>query len=256
LRLAGPLVSPDGRHRAEVRVAGGLEKIVISGRPVRGWPAWKPNVRNGSPGPIMLLGWSGDSRWVFYAIDPQGSASLLADGLLLDAISVEGDTRRVAPTLGGADYRTWCGGRLVLTAGYDRLAGHHKQLVTAKPSEWKVRPLVREPGRAWGSLACDGRSVVVQSTRDTGSNTSSTFVRWSLWRVGLDGSMRRLTSPPPGYADASPHVAGDAVFFVRSRAGVGRVYALRDGKLLGPFASLGFRTGFYGHTDWPYSVRR
>jgi hypothetical protein len=255
-RPRGVFVSPDGRSTATVRVSGASETIRAGGTTLLTLPRWSPNASNGSPGPLMLLGWSGDSRWVFYAIDPQGSASLLADGLLLDAISVEGDTRRIAPTLGSADYRAWCGGRLVLTAGYDRLAGHHKRLVTARPSEWTVRPLVRQPGRAWGSLVCDGRSVVVQSTPDTGSNTSSTFVPWSLWRVGLDGSLRRLTSPPPGYADASPHVAGDAVFFVRSRAGIGRIYALRGGKLLGPFASLGPETGYYGHTDWQYSVRR
>ena len=93
-------------------------------------------------------------------------------------------------------------------------------------------------------MACapDGRSVVVQS--QPASNDASFFTtRWQLWRVGLDGSRRQLTSPPAHYADESPRFSRDGrtIVFVRSRQGRGQVYALRGRKLTGPLLSLGYR---------------
>jgi hypothetical protein len=254
----GAIVSPDGRLTADVRGAAGKQAIRVGGKTVLALPRWSPNARNGSPGPIMLLGWSGDSRWIFYAIDPMGSQSIIADGVFVRAVSLDGTSRAVAPALANDDYRAWCGGRLILTAGLDRIAAHNKRLVVAAPPTWTTRALVSAAGRAWGSLACapDGRSVVAQSAPDAGTDMSSVLAHWSLWRVGLDGSQRRLTSPPAGYSDDSPRYSGDGrtLFFVRSRTGVGRLYALRSGRLLGPFASLGFQLGYYGHHAWPYTV--
>jgi hypothetical protein len=254
------LVSPDGRLTANERISGGKDTIRIGGKTVLSLPRWSPSAKNGSPGPIMLLGWSGDSRWVFYAIDPMGSASIIADGVLMQAVSVNGTVRTVTSGLAYDDYRTWCNGRLILTAGGDRIAAHHKRLVTVAPPAWRPKALVPVAGQAWGSIACapDGRTVVVQSQRDAGTNMSSVWAHWALWRVGFDGSQHRLTSPPPGYSDDSPRFSNDGrtLFFVRSRRGVGRVYGLRNGKLLGPFASLGYQLGYYGHHAWPYSVRR
>jgi len=253
-----PLVSPNGRLRVAVRISGGKETIRVGARSVLSLPRWSPTLQNGSPGPIMLLGWSGDSRWIFYAIDPMNSASIVADGVQVRAVSLAGTVRSLAPALANDDYRAWCAGRLVLTAGGDRIATHHKRLVTAAPPSWTAKTLVSAPTRAWSSLACapDQRSLVVQSQADAGSDMSSVWAHWSLWRVGLDGSQRRLTSPPPGYSDDSPRFSRDGrtLFFVRSRKGVGALYALRGGRLLGPFASLGFQLGYYGHHAWPYSV--
>jgi hypothetical protein len=258
----GVLRSPDGRWTATLRVARGEQTIWVAAPNKTGYAVltlarWAPNLRNRSPGPLMLLGWSGDSKWIFFAIDPGGSASIIADGISMQAVSIElGGVHRVATMLGYDDYRTWCGGRLVVTAGGDRIAAHNKRLVVTAPPAWKARPLVRGPSRAWGSVACapDG-SVVIQSAPARGTNMTSVYVRWSLWRIS-NGKLRRLTSPPQGYSDDSPRFSRDGtLFFVRSHRDVGRVYALRGGKLLGPFASLR-NAGFYGHHDWPYSLRR
>ena len=115
-----------------------------------------------------------------------------------------------------------------------------------------ARPLLHAPQRAWGSIQCapDGRALVAQSA--PASNDPRFFAtRWALWRVGLDGSLRRLTSPPRGVADDSPRWSRDgrSILFVRSRLGSGRLYAWRDGRVLGPFAWIGYRHGYYGHRD-------
>jgi hypothetical protein len=250
------LRSPDGKRQVTVRIAGEKQVIQVDGRGVLSFPRWRPFVKNGSPGPLMLFGWSGDSRWVFFAVDPMGSQSIIADGVQLQAVSVDGAVRDIASALANDDYRAWCGGRLVLTAGGDRIATHNKRLVVTAPPQWKVQRLVRDPRRAFGSVACmpDGRSVVVQSQRATGLNITSTQAHWSLWKVA-GSKLVRLTSPPAGHSDDSPRYAGGTLFFVRSHYDVGRVYALRDGKLLGPFATL-YGPGYYGHHNWEYSVRR
>jgi hypothetical protein len=210
-----------------------------------------------TPGPIVLLGWSGDARWIFFTIDPGGSGSIMADGLTLQVVSVNGGAaHRLAPMLAYPDYLAWCGGRLVFSAGIDRVAVHDKQLDVASPPDWRVRPLVRSPGRSFGSLVCapNGRSVVVQSQA---SSTDADFfgTHWSLWRVGLDGSTARLTSPPAHHADESPDFHAGVLYFVRSERGRGELYALRGTRLLGPLLSLGYSAGYYGHRAWPYTVR-
>jgi hypothetical protein len=146
----------------------------------------------------------------------------------------------------------------VFTGGRDRIATNTKRLLVASPPDWLPRPLVSARGRAWGSIACapDGRSVVVQSQRKS-VDANFFATRWALWRVGLDGTRTRLTSPPAGSADESPRFSPDrrTLYFVRSKGGRGSLYALRGGRVIGPLLPLGYQLGFYGHRDWPYAVR-
>jgi hypothetical protein len=75
---------------------------------------------------------------------------------------------------------------------------------------------------------------------------------WALWKLRLDGHDVRLTRPPKGFVDESPRVSKDGrtILFVRAHRGNGSLYALRDGKLVGPLLSLGHELGYYGHTNW------
>jgi dipeptidyl aminopeptidase/acylaminoacyl peptidase len=238
-RPSRAVVSADGRFRAIVRVTGSGKTlhnaIVVNGRPVYSVNVSGDTSGLDSPGPIVLLGWSGDDRWIFFAVDPGSSASIAADGLILRVVSRRGgNPHRIATMLACRDYRTWCGGRLVLSGGGDRIATNNKRLLVTSPPDWRARPLVQASGRAWGSLACapDNRSVVVQSQPESG-DANFFATRWALWRVGPDGTRTRLTSPPAGEADESPRFSPDGrtLYFVRSRQG-------------------------RGHRDWSYSVRR
>ena len=263
-RAPGPLRSPHGRFAATVRVTGRRTTLRNTiwvrdmrtgrSRPVYSAKVWGNTCCLTSPGPIELLRWSGDDRWIFFAIDPGGSGSIAADGLILRVVPASGGpAHRVATMLVNDNYLAWCGGRLVFTSGNDRIAVHHKQLEIAAPPDWRPRPLVLAPGRAWGAIACapDQRSVVVQSQPQS-ENANFFATRWQLWRIGLDGSQSRLTSPPAHHADESPQFSRDGrtILFVRSREGHGEVYALRGRRLVGPLLSLGYQSGFYGHQDW------
>lgn len=259
-----PLISPDGRFVATVLVTRkgnrGLNAIVIRNRrsgiarTIFRLPQSYARAPAGTPGPLWLFGWSGDRRWLFFSVDPMGSSSLAADGLLLEVISSRGGRPwRIAMALAYPDYRAWCSRRLVLTGGGDRLATTNKRLLVASPPTWRAHRLVNTPGRVWGSIACagDGRSIVVQSQKES-SDYTFTHTRWALWQVGLDGSAKQLTFPPAGFADESPRFSRDgrSLFFVRSHRGVGTLYALRNGKLSRPLARLGYNLGYYGHRCW------
>lgn len=161
-------------------------------------------------------------------------------------------------TLAYSDYMTWCGNRLVFTGGGNRLATTNKRLLVASPPAWRARPLLRTPTRAWGSMACapDGRSLVAQS-QPTSNNYNFFATKWELWRVGMNGSQRRLTSPPPRSADESPRFSrnGRSIFFIRSRHGVGSLFTLQGRRLSGPLLRLGYNLGYYGHRSWWLDTR-
>jgi len=243
-----PYSQPSGGDATTVRVTKDSQSIVFRGKVVlkihedhRGFPA-------GSPGPIVLEGVSPDRKWILYAIDPMGSESLAADGLTLRAVSVvTGRSRVIAGGLLYDDYRAWCGGSLVMTAGGDRISTHNKWLIATAPPDWRARVVFKDSRVAFGSLACDGNGVVVQSAPASGVN-DNVHAHWSIWRVGLDGSRTRLTRAG-GLSDESPHVAGSVVYFVRR----GWLSALHVGRLLKLPPTT---TGYYGHTDWPYLVTR
>lgn len=260
----------DGRWSATVRASGrgsaakqtiwvtdrrtGASRAVFSET-----QAYKTIGPGETPGPIELLSWSGDDRWIFFTVDPGGSGSIQADGLTLRAVSADGGpVHRIAKMLVYTNYLAWCAGRLVLSAGTDRVATHDKRLLVARPPQWHPRPLVSAPHRAWGAVTCgpDGRSVVAQSQAES-TNPGFFAPRWSLWRVGFDGTQRRLTRAPRGYADESPRFSRDGrtLLFVRSKRGRGTLYALLGGTLRGPLLALGFSLGYYGHQDWWQHMR-
>ena len=206
------------------------------------------------PGPIELFGTSLDRRWILYAIDPMGSASLAADGLTLKVVAAAGGrSYTVASGLTYPSYRSWCDFRtLVVTAGGDRIASHNKRLIVTGPPSWRPRLLVRAPSRAFGSVVCapDGNSVVVQEEPAGGVDETSTTSHWKLWRITLSGKATRLTDPPAGLSDESPQFSPDqrTLYFVRG----GWLYALG----VGPLLRLPHVDGYYGHTEWPYRVTR
>jgi len=164
-----------------------------------------------------------------------------------------GRPTRIARMLLYRDYLTWCDGRLVFTGGGDRVATNHKRLLVATPPDWRPRPLAGGSARSWGSLACaPGQASVVAQSQPSSRNPAFFAAHWALWRVGLDGSMRQVTSPPRGYADESARFSRDGrtMLFVRTCKGIGSLYARRSGRLVGPILRLGDNIGYYGHHDW------
>ncbi|HZT14710.1 MAG TPA: hypothetical protein VFA19_02080 [Gaiellaceae bacterium] len=230
-------------HALWARRGGRLVRLTPSLHGPDGLRAW--------PEPLSL---SPDGRYVLWVRAAVNSNSYGADGLpLAITLLAGGRTRQLGISLGSPDYWAWCGSALVFVAGGNRIATTNKRLEIARAPDWTPRPLWRAPTRAFGSLACapDGRSVAVLSQR---ASTNAYFfaTRWQLWRVSLDGSHRLLDAPPAGDADESPQWSRDgrALLFVRERKGYGSLMLWRAGRVVGPFANLGYSLGYYGHHAW------
>jgi hypothetical protein len=193
---------------------------------------------------VEVVGGSPNGKWVLFAVDPLNSASLAADGLALQAVSVRGGKpHAIAPSLLGSGYLDWCGSTLVVTAGGDRIAAHDKWLAVARPPDWTVRR-VAVPGWSFGGLACRGSGVVVQAAPNSATEMNPA---WQLWQVGLDGAHSTLDVPPPGWADDSPRAARDGkVVFVRSQGDTGTLYGLGVGALV----PVGQAFGSFGRRSW------
>jgi hypothetical protein len=261
---SGALRSARGRlatvvavHRKGARF--GSQTITVDGRPVHRVVEDYRTAPAGSPGPLGLIAWSPDGRWLLFYVDPFGAASIAADGLLVQVLDVAtGNVAPVSKMLLYRDYLTWCGSSLVMSVGEDRIATTNKQLVVARPPHWKPRGLWANRTRAFGTVTCapDGRSVAVLSQR--ASDDANFFhTHWQLWRVGLHGSRRPLDGPPSGAADESPRWSRDGrtLLFVRERLGFGRLMILRHHRVAGPLANFGYSLGYYGHHDWWLGAR-
>ena len=181
--------------------------------------------------------------------------SIAADGLDLLVVSTQGGpVHHLGLTLVYPDYLTWCSGRLVYAPGSDRIAVHGKRLLVAAPPDWQPKPLwndphaiVREPGLRAGRDGGRGALAAHERERE--------LLRDAV--AALAGRARRSThnlidAPPARLGRrAADVVAGrQTLAFVRERKGYGRLMSTRRGKLLGPFAQLGYQLGYYGHHDW------
>lgn len=206
---------------------------------------------------------SPSGNWFVYSADRFSSASLAADGLPFFIMRTNGGPAvELGAGLVYASYRTWCAdSSLVMVVGMSREAVDKKRLIRFLGPSWtgtNVEPKLHES--VFGSLDCapDGEWVVVQETAQS-RTTGYRHPHWSLWRVNLtDGKQTQLTRPPIGWEDDSPRWSPDelTLYFVRARHDYGSLYALRNGKLVGPLLKLGHNPGYFGETQWGYSVRR
>jgi hypothetical protein len=209
-------------------------------------------------GPVLPVSLSPDRRWLVFAIDPDASASIAADGLRLRVVSTAGGTR--AHVLGLAlpywDYVAWCGRGLVFVEGGIRIAAYSKRLLAAVPPEWHARDLWPGGSRAFASPACAPSGDRVAVLTQPSSNDARFFsTRWQLWTVTLEGARRLVDAPPRGVADESPawSPSGDAIAFVRERAGHGTLAVSHRG--VREIARIGYSLGYYGHHDWQVTWR-
>jgi hypothetical protein len=189
---------------------------------------------------------AGDGRALWWS-DPQGSASIAADGLPLYA-----NRARVADTLVYPDYVRVCGSHLAVAQGGDRYAMHGKRIL------FDGRNVSRDPSHSWVAPSCspDGATLVGAASRNTTPPRIGNEHR-SIWQ--LLPARERLTSPPVGFTDESPRLLGDgSILFLRTKSyatrlqlyGVGTVELLRGGKLTAP-GTAGRADNYYGHYDWP-----
>jgi dipeptidyl aminopeptidase/acylaminoacyl peptidase len=253
----GVAFDPSGRTLAVSRRSGVWRLDVSTGdtAPVHRVPANRV-------APPVLDGWSPDGRWILFWPDFQGSASLAADGLPLEAVHASGGNPvPIATTLVYDDFVTSCGARLVMAAGGGRSVTSGKRIVDAGPWRWSPARVGGDAGRSWFWPACspDGARIAATSTANSEEHRFDAADR-SIWLLQPGRSARRLIGRGgDGVSDEFPRWSGDGrwILFVRhatrSRAPAELVLARVEGwtaRVVGPVARLAPQLGFYGHDDW------
>lgn len=149
--------------------------------------------------------WTSDGHLLWW-VWPD-SSSIAADGVALYE-----DETRIGTTLMYRDYLDACGTHVAFVSGGDRSSSHDKSIV------FDGRDVSQDPALSWVSPSCtvDGHRLVAAAGRDLGICCRKARELRSIWQ--LLPERRRLTQPPAGWTDESPHVFpnGD-VLFVRSR---------------------------------------
>jgi hypothetical protein len=211
----------------------------------------------------IVAGFAPDGRVLWWA-DPQWSGSIRADGLVLYA-----NRSRLATTLVFPDYVVRCGSHLAVAAGAGRYATRGKRIL------FDGKHVSRDRRRSWVSPACsdDGRMLVAAAGRNWEEDRFGREGR-SIWQ--LLPTRRKLTTPPAGWTDESPHLLADgSVLFVRTRQTSrringawhgtyrGKLELLRNGRLtrladvgfaVPESADLGYDPNYYGHYGWPWRI--
>ncbi len=178
-----------------------------------------PRGHDVSPG---VAGWSPDGRWILFQPDPYNSASIGMDGLPLDAVPAAGGSRPVQVVPAMLEYlpaSTWCGGRLVASAGSWRFTFYSKHLVAAAPPAWRVLPVSRDAALGWMQPACDPAGVWVAAIAAPNRNVIALARPSGLWLLRGDGSSAHVLVGTGGgrYQMNQPQWSADGRWVLFSR---------------------------------------
>ena len=247
-----------------VNVATGRRHVIFKLEPPALAPGW-------------LQGFSPDGRWLLFWEDSQSSASLAADGLPLVALPVSGGKPVTVAhhALNYPDYLTWCDNSLVYVIDHGgRGVTLGDGIAVTGPPAWRSHVVLPAGGKtSWNSVACPtaaaaargGGGLVVAGGPTNGDSPFGQEHR-SLWMVSpsAGATPQRLTqtNPPAGETDELPMWSGDGrwILFVRTKPGGisagGSLYAIDPfgGNLLGPIASIGRTSNYYGSYSWPFQL--
>jgi hypothetical protein len=201
-------------------------------------------------------------------VAPNCSASLLADGAALMAVSLEGGTPVpiAEDMLAYPEFLSLRGARLAAVTGGGRISWWNKQVRVfdlATGSERAISPV--DQAALSPDWAPDGRSLAYSASPDAGPIDGGDAAHRALfhrriWISAADGSWRRQLTHDPGYRDEAPTwlPGGSRLLFARvdeqGRAGLWTVNAKGGKSAL--LTELGARQesqtwfGYYGWYDF------
>lgn len=266
--------SPDGRTLAvttAARGASGPEVGRIQLVPVAGGPARSFVTAAGDT--YDLAGWWPDGKGLLYWTDPQGSASIAADGLLLSSQATGGPARPLATTLVHPGWVAWSpdGGTVAVVAGgYRAVWDRPRRLLTCSVATGACAAVGQPAGSvvtdpAWTAAglvadvapAASSPSGVPAGLDPSGPPFSPANVRawYGAHRLAAagPGGLRPVAGWPPG-AHAAMAVRGGTVCVAGDQLWLpsGAGSPSRLGAAIGPASVYG--ESYYGYIDWRAQV--
>lgn len=226
--------SPDGQALAYVSHER-LEGTGSSGEPLRVATLGYIDVATGAKHKVfeagrpsnydlLLAGWSADGQEILVYTDPLFSASLLADGTALWAISKSGEPRVLVEKMlvypRGLDI---AGDRLVVSQGGGRFGWQNKQI--AQVSLLDGNRISLTPDRLAAvhpAFSPDAQQIAYVAAPALPDHASSTDILNSLgqrrlWLMNADGSNQQTLTADDRYRDEAPRWSSDGqqLLFVR-----------------------------------------
>ncbi|HEV8716976.1 MAG TPA: hypothetical protein VGX03_29670 [Candidatus Binatia bacterium] len=220
-----------------------------------------------APGALMVAGWSPDSQYILFRPDPLFSASLLADGISLMAISVSGGkpTKLVESMLAHEGFLAWSpdGKLLAVTEGFGRETWSHKRIAVVELTGGTLTYLTDDKTAALSPVwSPDGRRIAYIAAPDIGflgggEEAKAGVAKRRIWVMNRDGSAQRQLTHDATFRDEQPLWSADGghlVFARLDQSGRASLWLMRDdGSELQQMDELSPAPewfGYYGYIDW------
>lgn len=167
------------------------------------------------------------------------------------------------PVLPYGDFLTWCGDKLVLSGGVERVPSEGNQILLSGPPRWRFHNLSADFSRSWIWPSCSpsGRLVAATATPKRAEIPPGRGAR-SVWVLSIDGTRRARIAGSRGTAYELPRWSSDGRFLLVVRRDTrpdspGLLLLVqidpssgKTGEAVGPVARLGPAPGKEGHGDW------
>jgi Tol biopolymer transport system component len=217
---------------------------------------------------IVVAGWSKDSRYIFFWLDPYFSGSILADGVPLHII----------PASGGEPHQLdqdmllypdfWAnspmGKFLAITEGGGRETWSHKRIAIVDLSSGKLDCLTESEVAAFSpAWPPDGQRIAYIAAPDIGfvggGDVAKAGAAWRrIWVMNSDGSDKHQLTHDAVYRDERPLWSADGghLLFARmdadGRASLWLIPATGDEpeQIVDELTPAPEWFGYYGHVDW------
>jgi TolB protein len=220
---------------------------------------------------MRLVAWWPDGKGVLYWLDPLGSASLAADGMMLYSLRRAGKPRPLVTTLGYPDWVKLSGETAVVVQGSYRATYDNKWLALCAESSGSCRTLVRPAGAiavdpAWQPGGGQLAFIKARSLVSTGGFTRKFGLQqWldsnTLWVASGGGASAHQIRVAGGDVHAPEwsrdgrgliFVSNNAIWY-DAHAGAGlpvSVVPLFHGQSAMNYPGPNWSLFYYGHMDW------